>query len=622
MNNEVEIKKLNEAFGGYREEWLTTKVYEFYTEPSYFIELKDGRPCVLQGGRGTGKTTVLWGLSYKGQYNLCHQDIKKFDENHFIGIYQRIDTSHARSFRGKGICMDRWLDLFGHYLNLIFCFKIVKFMEWHLEMSKDDETLSPEVCEMVAESLFLEGEICNLKTLCKSLDKALHRFQAKINNVSLLKDTLVSSIKDPITLLVNKMLELRQFSGKMVYFLIDEYENLLDEQQMLANTLIKHTGMNYTFKIGVRELGWRVKNTINEQEHLIDPNDYVLFNIEKILREDKNFPEFAKSICQKRIEKLYEGSNDGFSFVDSLVSISMEDEAERLDVNKTRYIKVYSQLPDAYQEKVQDVPSLYKFLISYWASVHSIDLKDAIDDFEIDRNKWDQRYENYKHSMLFKIKKGRGAVGIQKYYAGWKTFLKLSNGNIRYLMELVSKAFERHLNEGHGLLEPVSPENQTLAAQSVGQKNIEELEGLWENGARITRLLYGLGRIFNLLAREEGKVRPEVNQFSIDGIVEGECKKIIDSSVMNLAFIRMTGNKLAELESTKSFIYAIHPIYAPFFVFSHRRKRKLELTPEEFMYIITNQQGAIKQILRRNGKDLDRPDDPNQLTLSFDEEND
>ena len=113
-----------------------------------------------------------------------------------------------------------------------------------------------------------------------------------------------------------------------------------------------------------------------------------------------------------------------------------------------------------------------------------------------------------------------------------------------------------------------------------------------------------------------------MNQFSIDGLVEGECKKIIDSSVMNLAFIRMTGNKLAELESTKSFIYAIHPIYAPFFVFSHRRKRKLELTPEEFMYIISNQQGAIKQILRRNGKDLDRPDDPNQLTLSFDEEND
>lgn len=622
MNNHIEIKKLNEAFGGYREEWLTTKVYEFYTEPSYFIELKDGRPCVLQGGRGTGKTTVLWGLSYKGQYNLCNQDIRKFDENHFIGIYQRIDTSHARSFRGKGIDKDRWLDLFGHYINLIFCFKIAKFLEWHHELSEDDEMLSSRVCKMVADSLFLVGEIRDLKTLCKSLDISLHQFQAKINNVSLLNDTLISSVKEPITLLVNSVLKLKQFSGKMLYFLIDEYENLLDDQQMLFNTLIKHTGMNYTFKIGVRELGWRVKNTINEQEHLIDPSDYVLFNIEKILREDKKFPEFAKSICQKRIEKLYEGTKEDFSFVDSLITLSMEEEAEKLDINKTKYIKDLLQLPVSYQIKIQEIPQLYKFLISYWTNIHSMDLKDTIDDFCNDRKKWDQRYENYKHSMLFKIKKGRGAVGIQKYYAGWKTFLKLSNGNIRYLMELVAKSFERHLNEGHGLFEPVSPENQTLAAQSVGQKNIEELEGLWENGARITRLLYGLGRIFNLLAREEGKVRPEVNQFSIDGIVEGECKKIIDSSVMNLALIRMTGNKLTELESTKSFIYTIHPIFAPFFIFSHRRKRKLDLTPDEFMHIMTNQQDAIKQILKKNNKIINKPEDPSQFTLSFEEEYD
>ncbi|WP_455749972.1 ORC-CDC6 family AAA ATPase [Prevotella intermedia] len=26
---------------------------------------------------------------------------------------------------------------------------------------------------------------------------------------------------------------------------------------------------------------------------------------------------------------------------------------------------------------------------------------------------------------------------MQKYYAGWSTFVKLANGNIRYLMELI-----------------------------------------------------------------------------------------------------------------------------------------------------------------------------------------
>jgi hypothetical protein len=78
MNNTEQLKKLNELFGSYRAEWLKGKIYDFFTEPSYFAALKGIRPCVLQGGRGTGKTTVLKGLSYQGQFALLNSDIKKF----------------------------------------------------------------------------------------------------------------------------------------------------------------------------------------------------------------------------------------------------------------------------------------------------------------------------------------------------------------------------------------------------------------------------------------------------------------------------------------------------------------------------------------------------------------
>lgn len=615
MSNENEIKKLNEAFGSYREEWLKNKVYEFFMEPSYFVALKDGRPCVLQGGRGTGKTTVLWGLSYKGQYNLYNQDLSKFDSNHFIGIYQRIDTSHVRAFKGKGIVEERWQALFGHFFNLIICNKIVKFLIWHNSLSNCDELFTSDVCVLISQLLYLDKKANNLNKLSQSLDRSLNQFQAKINNVSLLNDTLVSAAASPIQLMVTEVLKLKQYQGKTFYFLIDEYENLLDYQQMLINTLIKHTPMNYTFKIGVRELGWRIKNTINENESLIDPSDYVLFNIEKRLTEDSKFPEFARNVCQKRLESLYSGTQEEFNFAESLVSFSMEEEAEKLDIKNTSYIKAYTELEKQYYDKVKDLPLLYQFLISYWGCFHMMDLRDTIEDYELNKKQWDQRYENYKYSLLFKIKKGRGAVGIQKYYAGWKTFLKLSNGNIRYLMELVSKSYERHLNQGHSLFEPVSPEDQTIAAQAVGQKNIEELEGLWQNGAKITRLLYGLGRIFNLLSREEGKVRPEVNQFSVEGILEGECKDIMDAAIMNLALIRMTGNKMSELESTKSFIYSIHPIYAPFFVFSYRRKRKMELTQKDFLDVIYDQHNAIIHLLKTHKTEIDKPEKTAQLSL-------
>ena len=70
MNLDEKLARLDELFGSYKAEWLNEKIFHFFAAPSYFTSLKDKRPCVLMGGRGTGKTTVLRGLSYKGQYAL------------------------------------------------------------------------------------------------------------------------------------------------------------------------------------------------------------------------------------------------------------------------------------------------------------------------------------------------------------------------------------------------------------------------------------------------------------------------------------------------------------------------------------------------------------------------
>ncbi|MCD8474837.1 MAG: hypothetical protein LRY34_03505 [Bacteroides graminisolvens] len=40
MNNSDKLKKLNELFGSYRAEWLKGKIYQFFTEPSYFTALR------------------------------------------------------------------------------------------------------------------------------------------------------------------------------------------------------------------------------------------------------------------------------------------------------------------------------------------------------------------------------------------------------------------------------------------------------------------------------------------------------------------------------------------------------------------------------------------------------
>jgi hypothetical protein len=617
MNNTDLLKSLNELFGSYRAEWLRGEIFNFFTEPSYFVELKGNRPCVLQGGRGTGKTTVLRGLSYQGQYALYNNTIEKFDKNNFIGIYHRVNTNHVRAFIGGSLNDIEWQKIFGHYFNLIICREILFFIKWHKETTKNDEVFSQRICTLIAKSIHILTPCENLEVLLQVVEEAMYEFQSQINNISKETKLQLSMPGDPIRLITECATSLPQFKNKMFYILIDEYENYTDYQQQCLNSLIKHNTELYTFKIGVRELGWRIKNTLNEEESLLDPADYVLINIEQKFTEGDYFNGFAKEVCQQRIKELSRGDkNEIYLLEKALAAMSMEEEAEKLGVKKSVFIDKISMLSLTDRQLIEDLPLLYQFFIAYWAETHGKTLEDMIADYKENKTEWDTRYENYKYSILFKIKKGRGKVGIQKYYAGWNTFIKLANGNIRYLMELVYRTYEKHLTDENELSASVSPENQTRAAQEVGLKNLKELEGLCKNGTQLVKLLLGFGRIFGVLISEGDKVSPEINQISIKGEIRQETVELLRDAVMYLAFVRIPGNKLRDDSATRDFMYAIHPIYAPYFVFSYRKKRVMEISENEFLDIISKPEETIGKILKKRdifvGKIKELPE---QLTL-------
>ena len=618
MALDEKLARLDELFGSYKAEWLNEKIFHFFAAPSYFTSLKDKRPCVLMGGRGTGKTTVLRGLSYMGQYALNNDNIDTFDLNSYIGIYFRCDTNHVHAFSGKGIDNETWMKIFAHYFNLIFTSEILEFIDWHKKHKSDDEVLSEHACRLIATSLHL-GNVSDYKELMHVLEKAMYKFQADINNISDGNIPQLSLAGDPIKIVTEQSRKLRQFSDKTFYLLIDEYENLLDSQQQIVNTLLKHIPQSYTIKIGVREMGWRVKHTMNPQESVIDPADYVLFNIVDEFTDEtpEKFESFARDVCQLRIKDLFEEDGVDFNIEQVLVSLPYEDEAIKLGVEHT---KLYKNVLE-YERKSGlnlEVSPLYKFFISYWAENHNSMLKDEIEDYLSNTKNWDTRYENYKYSLLFKIRTGRGSGGIQKYYAGWSTFVKLANGNIRYLMELVYRSYYIYLQEGGDITKPVSADVQTKAARNVGWKNLTELEGTWSNGAQLTRMVQTLGTIFSKLAKDGENSAPEIVQFEIEGERSARTEELLQAGIMNLALVRMPANKQSGRGSVKEFMYSLHPIFAPYFIYSFRRKRKIGLSDSEFLLCVDNPNNAVKDILTKKNVKIDKEGiNMYQLSLDF-----
>ena len=81
--------------------------------------------------------------------------------------------------------------------------------------------------------------------------------------------------------------------------------------------------------------------------------------------------------------------------------------------------------------------------------------------------------------------------------------------------------------------------------------------------------------------------------------------ELLTEGIMHLALLRYPASKLQEQTDVKEFDYAIHPIFAAFFGFSYRRKRKMELNHRDIVDLLDRRRAAIGAIVARQNRTLD-----------------
>ena len=279
-------------------------------------------------------------------------------------------------------------------------YKSSAFLSWFEEVTQDSIKLGENHLRGVATAFNLSPP-ADKENLLQLLEESLTRFEAHINNVADNAGPSLSMQGAPVDLLIESVKKLEVFADKLFFFLIDEYENLEDYQQRLMNTLIKHSGELYSFKICVRELGWRVHNTTTDNEYLISPADYTRIDITQEMQNTR-FEEFSHKVCQDRLAALIAEDSQAISEIKGLLpSMSEEKEALALgidDHNQETYSRLWEFGP---AERVERLTPMEIYLLAYWAKCEKQDLSTVFEDYKQNKKRWQTRLDNYRHALLF-----------------------------------------------------------------------------------------------------------------------------------------------------------------------------------------------------------------------------
>ncbi len=210
------LARLTELFGAQKAEWLGPRLFELFSEPSYFPRMTTPRPCILVGGRGTGKTTVLRGMSYQGQFELDNRIAERVPDWPYYGLYSRVDTNRVAAFKGPELSKSQWIQYFGHYINLLMCVQVLRFLSWFQVTTKISTNLDEDELEMVAASFGLPAPESNAHLL-QFLQRSLIEFEAHINNVADCASPTLSMQGAPTALLIEFLKRQEVFASKLFF---------------------------------------------------------------------------------------------------------------------------------------------------------------------------------------------------------------------------------------------------------------------------------------------------------------------------------------------------------------------------------------------------------------------
>ena len=239
--------------------WFTpfsTGALKDFDEKRFFTQKM---PIILQGSRGSGKTTILKYFSFPVQCERALQNHitirQQLLKDEGVGFYFRCDDSFLKEFKSvfSIAVKSKWTSCFEHYLELFFVKSLIELI---FKLGKDYSDNFPD-------EILKTSNLCELRADCNFTD--MHSFSeyidAEIRYINTFKNESlftqakfepkhVWSIYDISSKLIHAIAQTAPELSKLNYLLlIDEFENLPQELQKQFNTMIKFCRPDISMRI-------------------------------------------------------------------------------------------------------------------------------------------------------------------------------------------------------------------------------------------------------------------------------------------------------------------------------------------------------------------------------------
>ena len=615
--------------------WSQFVVPRYYDRNSFFDEM----PCLIQGGRGCGKTMLLRFLSYKSQYSIDRKISNPSFDN--IGIYWRADTAFLRQLDKRGLIKEEWLSCFIHYVALKLLSEVVDSIIYLNERFG----LFEKSQKLPSLSDYTEVFDCPIIDLKKGIEKQRRAFEIAVNNPRRLEDLL----KFPLRLVNDAIEDIRGniplLSSSLFHIFVDEYENLLSYQQVYVNTCIKHSEPPLIYKIACKRNGMPIKDTLGD-EAIQEIHDYIVHDLDAYTKNN-DYNVFAAEVLLNRISNVENQNLKSLNEIDNLQERKTEKyKAEIIRTVKTMFPGLsQSQLATqvfetgSLRKKLED---LIKQALSRKdrsdinpARFIDGDIKEAsiVCSALLNRNSTDpdkliKELNKYKESKTGKFSEwiNTNFVGCylniikrrrqeNRLYCGFDSFISLSNGNLRHFLELARTAFSLGYEYTEGRFN-VSTIEQSIAAEKASSSLFSEIKSFRPMGNKLHIFAHRLGTIFSLYQSRLSQSEPEIGHFSIDG---GD--SALNQDIRNFLYecekwgvlYKTSATKTKQNNAVDDYDWVLNPIYAPQFLISYRKKRKITLSPDIVSVLFDDTSGNFDSYLKRvkdkvgQTEDLDMP---------------